>query len=38
MAQWTRVATNRFDAGGNFTFTNNVHTDGSQIYYRLQLQ
>ena len=36
--QWTTLATNQFDAGGNFIFTNAVNANWPQTYYRLQLQ
>ena len=35
MALWTAIATNRFDSGGNFIFTNPM--DLSQRFYRLQV-
>ena len=35
--QWTPVATNPFDARGNFTFTNTPATNVPQMFYRLQL-
>jgi hypothetical protein len=35
--QWTRIATNQFDAGGNFTFTNGVDTNAGQQFYFLQV-
>jgi hypothetical protein len=34
---WTRMATNSFDAGGNFKFTNGMGTNFSQQFYLLQL-
>jgi rhamnogalacturonan endolyase len=37
-AQWTRVATNQFDTGGNFILTNAVNPNWPQTFYRLQLQ
>ena len=37
LAGWARVATNYFDAAGNFTFTNDVSSGGSQKFYLLQL-
>jgi autotransporter-associated beta strand protein len=37
-AQWTPVATNQFDAFGNFTLTNFINQDSTQAFYRLQLQ
>jgi autotransporter-associated beta strand protein len=35
---WTRIATNQFDAGGNFNFTNTVSPGSAQQFFRLQLQ
>ncbi|MGH7990903.1 MAG: hypothetical protein ACREDS_12035, partial [Limisphaerales bacterium] len=35
LAEWTVIATNVFDAGGNFNFTNSPNTP--QTFYRLQL-
>jgi hypothetical protein len=35
--QWVPVATNQFDASGNFIVTN-LPTAGSANFYRLQLQ
>ena len=35
---WQRMATNWFDAGGNFIFTNAINTNWPQAFYRLQLQ
>jgi hypothetical protein len=39
-AQWIPVATNQFDANGNFamTLTNGISASPSQTFYRLQLQ
>jgi rhamnogalacturonan endolyase len=37
-AQWTSVATNQFDAAGNFTVTNAINPNFPQTFYRLQLQ
>ena len=37
-APWKAVATNQFDANGNFTFTNALNPNSSPIFYRLQLQ
>ena len=37
-AQWTRVATNQFDAGGNFAITNAINSNWPQTFYRLRLQ
>ena len=36
LANWTRLATNQFDAGGNFSFTNAPGLP-AQNFYRLQL-
>ena len=36
--QWQPIATNQFDAGGNFSFTNIINSTSPQSYYRLQLQ
>jgi len=35
---WTRAATNPFDTGGNFNFTNPLNPAQSNLFYRLQLQ
>jgi autotransporter-associated beta strand protein len=35
--QWTRIATNYFDANGNFSFTNSISLSVSATYYLLQL-
>ena len=35
---WTPVATNQFDAGGNFIFTNVMTPNSSQTFFKLQLQ
>ena len=37
-SQWTPVATNQFDAAGNFVFTNAINGGAGQSFYRLQLQ
>jgi len=37
LINWTRVATNQFDASGNFLFTNSFNTDTPQNFYQLQL-
>jgi len=34
---WSRLATNQFDAGGNFIFTNILAPGVSRTFYRLQL-
>jgi fibronectin type 3 domain-containing protein len=36
-AQWMRVATNQFDAGGHFALTNAINSNWPQTFYRLQL-
>jgi hypothetical protein len=36
VANWARLATNRFDAGGAFLFTNVVSPDALQNFYMLQ--
>src|SRR6185312_13749392 len=38
VAQWTRVETNQFDSGGNFSVTNVVNPSAPQTYYQIQLQ
>jgi autotransporter-associated beta strand protein len=38
LTSWARVATNYFDAGGNFAFTNAINSQPSQLFYLLQLQ
>ncbi|HKW30085.1 MAG TPA: glycosyl hydrolase family 28 protein [Verrucomicrobiae bacterium] len=35
--QWMPVATNLFDAGGNFSFTNSAPTNTPQEFFRLQV-
>jgi len=35
--QWPRIATNPFDSGGNFNFTNAINTNSPQEFYLLQL-
>src|SRR5215469_15672632 len=37
LAQWTPIATNQFDGGGNFTLTNAINVNLPQAFYRLQL-
>jgi fibronectin-binding autotransporter adhesin len=37
MLNWSRVATNQFDANGNFNVTNPVNLATPQLFYRLQL-
>ena len=37
VTNWTRMATNQFDATGSFTFTNVLNPNSSQWFYRLQL-
>ncbi|HEV2455692.1 MAG TPA: polysaccharide lyase family protein [Verrucomicrobiae bacterium] len=36
--QWMPLATNQFDAAGNFTFTNAINSGWPQTYYRLEVQ
>jgi hypothetical protein len=37
LSQWTRIATNSFDANGDFTFTNAISSNkSSQLFYSLQ--
>lgn len=36
--QWILVATNQFDAGGNFTVTNAMNPAAPQSFYRLEVQ
>ena len=35
---WTLIATNQFDASGNFNFTNAISPNSQQEFYRLELQ
>jgi beta-galactosidase len=37
-AQWPCLATNNFDASGNFNFTNDINPGWPQAFYRLELQ
>jgi autotransporter-associated beta strand protein len=37
LIRWPRVATNQFDANGNFIFTNAFGTNSPQSFYRLQM-
>ncbi len=37
-ASWTIVATNQFDANGNFSFTNAMNPAAAQVFYKLQMQ
>jgi autotransporter-associated beta strand protein len=37
VAQWTRIATNQFDAGGNFISTNALTANLTQNFFRLQV-
>jgi autotransporter-associated beta strand protein len=37
-SQWPVIATNAFDANGNFNFTNNPDPNASQTFYLLRLQ
>ncbi len=36
-AAWTRIATNTYDAGGHFNFTNAISSGTPHVFYRLQL-
>jgi hypothetical protein len=36
-ANWQRVATNRFEAGGYFSFTNTITPAAPQQFYLIQL-
>ena len=36
-SQWVTLATNQFDANGNFIFTNLMTSSPSQVFYRLRL-
>ena len=36
LTNWTRVATNQFDAGGGFIFTNGISAGALQNFYQLQ--
>lgn len=36
-AQWTAIATNMFDGGGSFRFTNAISSDVPQKFYRLRV-
>jgi autotransporter-associated beta strand protein len=38
MIQWAPIATNPFDARGNFVFTNSTDPNAPQTFYMLQLQ
>jgi hypothetical protein len=37
-AQWTRLATNKFDASGNYAITNALPANLPQRFYRVSLQ
>ena len=37
LTNWTRLATNQFDGGGNFNFTNAMNTNSPQSFYLIQL-
>ena len=37
LASWPRLATNQFDASGNFLITNSLSTNAPQYFYQLQL-
>jgi hypothetical protein len=36
-ALWTFIATNQFDANGNFSFTNELNSGDAENFYLLQL-
>lgn len=36
-SNWSRIATNQFDAAGNFNLTNTPNSNAPQTFYRLQL-
>ena len=36
-SNWARIATNVFDASGNFSFTNSLNLNDTQRFYLLQL-
>ena len=36
LTNWTRVATNQFEAYGGFSFTNGISAEARQSFYRLQ--
>lgn len=36
-ANWIRIVTNQFDAGGNFNFTDTVNIHSAQKFYRLEI-
>jgi hypothetical protein len=36
--QWLPIATNQFDASGNFSFTNSITPGLPRAFYQLQLQ
>jgi hypothetical protein len=38
LPQWMRIATNQFDASGNFSLTNALNPVAPQQFYLLQLQ
>ena len=38
LTQWSRLATNIFDAGGGFLFTNTIQPNPGQRYFRLLVQ
>jgi hypothetical protein len=37
-AQWIPLATNQFDANGNFAFTNTINSTCPQLFLKVQLQ
>jgi hypothetical protein len=38
VSHWTVIATNTFDGGGNFSFTNSVSPNTPPTFYLLKLQ
>jgi hypothetical protein len=36
-SDWTRIATNQFDANGGFVFSGPINPNALQTYYALQL-
>jgi hypothetical protein len=37
MINWSRIATNQFNANGTFNLTNPISPANPQLFYRLQL-
>jgi hypothetical protein len=37
LASWTRIATNSYDASGNFSYTNGMSVGTAKKFYLLQL-